>query len=280
MANYLWCTDLHLDHLRSGDNGVEDFINYVKKISPGGLLITGDISNAVSLKKHLQMLERGLQIPILYVLGNHDFWESSFEQVRKSMFELTSNSNYLKYLPTKSYVSISPESAVVGHDAWYDGANGLSTKSKFIMNDWLRIKDYRKLPTMLKAKTMKDVDMKEIVALSHEQAMLGVNHVHKGIQDAVKAKHRSIVVCIHVPPWEVAHLHEGKPGGSDAAPWFTSSVMAQLLDRAAAAYPEISFTILCGHTHGNAGVQITPNMKCYVGGAEYGDPRAQNMLSL
>ncbi len=43
---------------------------------------------------------------------------------------------------------------------------------------------------------------------------------------------------------------------------------------------DVQLTILCGHTHSSGECQPLPNVKVLTGGAHYGEPGIQRMLSL
>ena len=44
-------------------------------------------------------------------------------------------------------------------------------------------------------------------------------------------------------------------------------------------YPERSMTVLCGHTHSSGTAKLLDNLTVYTGGAEYGAPRHQAILT-
>ena len=47
-----------------------------------------------------------------------------------------------------------------------------------------------------------------------------------------------------------------------------------------AAHPECEMTVLCGHTHSPGEAQILPNLRVLTGGAEYGRPALQRVLTV
>src|SRR3990167_506120 len=142
MNTYAWATDIHLDTLGNDPVAITDFGKFLVKDAPHGVFLTGDLSNAKNLVYHLSILEQACERPIYFVLGNHDFYGASIEAVRKTMRELTNMSQYLKYLPTTQYVALSPTTALIGHDGWYDGLYGDYKSSRFVMNDWIDIKEF------------------------------------------------------------------------------------------------------------------------------------------
>ncbi len=264
MAKYAWATDTHLDFLGNDTQRLIDFGNSLLRDGPTGIFLTGDISTANQVIYHLSALEKVVQRPIYFVLGNHDYYGGTTEQVRKAMRELSNVSPYLRYMPTMPYIGISASTAVVGHDGWYDAHFGDWQRSTFAMADWSRIGDF--IPVNGNKAT--------IVAQARKMAHEGVQHVHNGIKQAVRY-HRNIVVLTHYPPFAHTHIHEGKVGDSSAQPWFTSKMMGDMLMDASKAFPQHTFTVLCGHTHGKFDGKITDNLEVHVGGAEYNKPSLQ-----
>ncbi len=45
-------------------------------------------------------------------------------------------------------------------------------------------------------------------------------------------------------------------------------------------YRTRKLTVLCGHTHGAGMVQMLPNLRVYTGGARYGMPALQDVISI
>lgn len=272
MSKYVWASDIHLDHI-DDDAKLVEFANSLVVSDPVGVFLTGDISNANRLVYHLSVLERVVQRPVFFVLGNHDYFYGDIESVRKSMRQVSNMSQYLKYMPLSSYVALSPATALVGHDGWYDAVYGDGDRSRFLMNDWSLIKDY--VPASGGGQymnMMKGVkDKAEVIAISRRLAHEGVTHIMNGIKSAVRY-HKNVVVLTHYPPFRESHIYNGAIGDAEAQPWFTSGMMGTMLLDAAKAFPAVSFTVLAGHTHGLYAGQPLPNLKVNVAGARYGRP--------
>lgn len=280
MAKYSWATDIHLDHLRS-DAQLIAFAESLIVNDPPGIFLTGDISVAPNLVYHLSAFERVVQRPTYFVLGNHDYYGGDFEAVRKEMRELSNMSQSLKYLPLTSYIALSPATALVGHDGWYDALYGDADKSKFMMSDWVMIKDFVPHSGGGKYMNMMD-DVKDkpgIISLARKMAHAGVTHVANGIKSAVRY-HKHVVVLTHFPPFAESHVFGGRVGDDQAQPWFTSKMMGDMLLNAAKSYPTVSFTVLAGHTHGRYDGEPAPNLRVHVGGAEYGRPGLAGMIDV
>lgn len=269
MASYSWCTDVHLDFLRNDDKRLIDFATSLVSSNPTGVVITGDISVAGSLVYHLSAIERVVQRPIYYVLGNHDYYGNNVENVRKAMHELTNISPFLRYMPTMAYFAATPATAIVGHDGWYDALYGDYAKSTFGMTDWTAIHDFLPL----------NGSKSQIVGLARKLAHEGVTHVMTGIKSAVRY-HKNVVVLTHFPPFPQAHVHNGVQGDDNAMPWYVSRMMGDMLNQAADTFPAVNFTVLSGHTHGAYEGQLKKNLLVKVGGAEYGHPVLQGVIQV
>jgi Icc protein len=269
MAKCGWATDVHLDFLRNDEKRLVAFAESLVKDNPTGILLTGDISIAKELVYHLSVIERVVQRPVYFVLGNHDYFGGSIEQVRASMRELSNASQFLRYMPVMPYLALTPSTAVVGADGWYDGLYADPIASRFVMTDWNAIHEFREV----------NGNRATIVEKSRKLAHESVQHVHDGIKKATRY-HKNIVVLTHFPPFAEAHIYEGRRGDADAMPWFTSKIMGDMLLDASKSFPQHTFTVLCGHTHGKIDLQVTNNLRVFVGGADYNQPVLQGLIEV
>jgi predicted MPP superfamily phosphohydrolase len=269
---YAWASDIHLDHLTSDDDVIA-FCNNVNNFNADGIFITGDISNGKHLLYHLSLLEEHLKVPKYFVLGNHDFWYTGIDKKRNDVKLLCEKSEFLKYMTTSTYVSLTKQTAVIGHDGWYDGQHGAGIRSSFIMNDWVLTGDFIEASGGDKYVSMmhkvKDIGM--ITQVCQRLAKQSVDHVSKQIKDAVKY-HKNVVVLTHVPAFKESHMYRGKVGDDEAQPWYTSKIMGDTLLAAASTYKDCKFTVLSGHTHGFFRKNILPNLEVIVSSAMYGSP--------
>ena len=276
MSNtYAWATDIHLDHLRSED-AIKVFAEKLIEKNPTGVILTGDLSSAKRLVYHLSILETVVARPIYFVLGNHDYYESRIEEVRKTMKELVGMSSYLKYMSHVPYVSLTNSTGLVGHDGWYDALYGDVLRSRFGMSDWQYIGDFYEAGSYNRNESPQ-YKMDKIIPVARKLAHEGVTHMMNGIKKASKY-HKNIIVATHVPPFEQAHIFEGAQGSPDTQPWFTSKMCGDMLLDAARTYSNINFTVLCGHTHGEFVGKILPNLIVRVGGTDYGNPVVQDII--
>lgn len=250
------------------EKAIVTFADQVKATQSTGILWSGDISDGPHLIEHLAIFERAVQRPIYYVCGNHDYYKRSVEQQRKNLTELGRMSSYLKYMPNIPYVMLTSGTALVGHDGWYDAGYGEPLRETLVMSDWSQIAEY-----------YAHNGIADIIKVSQRFAQEAAAHVAKGIKDASRYA-TNIIILTHVPPFESCAMYRGKKSEPGAIPWYTSKIMAETLLSAAKAYPHVSFTVLCGHTHGGVVNQVANNMLCRVADAQYGKFRAQALIDV
>lgn len=278
MVELAWCTDTHLDFL----DDTERLIAFGESLvvnNPDGVVITGDISSSSNLVYHLSALERIVARPLYFVLGNHDYFGASISAIRNEVKKMCEQSQYLRYLSTMPYISLSQNTAIVGHDGWYDGRHGDAKNSSFIMSDWVKIAEFAKSGAVQQLSDgMISVDSSKIISISQKLAYDGTVHVMNCIKSAVKY-FDNIIVATHFPPFVEVH----RPGvrTSDVAyhPWYTSKVFGDMMLQAASTFPNVKFTILCGHTHGHHSLQIQDNLHVHVGASSYGSPKLAKIMN-
>ena len=74
-----WTTDIHLNFLKEKRRKV--FFREISAQNPDMVFITGDIAEAPTLSFHLQEMAECIQKPLYFVLGNHDYYYGSIEDV-------------------------------------------------------------------------------------------------------------------------------------------------------------------------------------------------------
>lgn len=273
-----WLTDVHLNFLRE-DVSVQ-FLQSIARPDIDAFLFTGDISSSQTLNYDLSLIEKYLQRQVYFVLGNHDYYGSSIKNVRQNMETVKNRCDHVTYLGNVLYEKLSPTTAIVGHDCWYDAILGDPYGSSFLMNDWRFIQDYAML-THFNIHECNDTQIKQkIINLSRELATCGVKHIHDGIKQATKfAKH--IIVASHPPPFKESSMNEGTISDPGSLPWFSCKLLGDCLTSAAKAFPNIQFTSLSGHTHSfYENKQYLPNLDVKVGEAKYALPKIQLVIDV
>ncbi len=264
MKRLAWLTDLHLEF---APDKINDLCNRIKAAEPDYILIGGDTGIASSVEQYLLILEEQLQLPIYFVLGNHDFYYGSIEEVRKRMVELSNLTQRLQWLAIKGIVELTENTALIGHDGWADGRLGNGIKSTVQLNDYLLIKELIE-PDIIKR-------FKKLNELGDEAA-----EYIKRILPAALEKYRSVFLLTHVPPFKDACTYRGRITDDEFLPHFSCKSVGDVIIEIMKDHPHGNLTVLCGHTHGKGEAQILSNLYVKAAGAEYGNPRLQEVIEV
>jgi 3',5'-cyclic-AMP phosphodiesterase len=265
MTRLAWATDIHLNFL--DDAGILHFCHTISAEKPDALVITGDISEAPHIERHLTMMATALARPVFFVLGNHDYYRSSIAHVRQRVRELCERTHHLVWMNAVSLVPLSARTALIGHDGWADGRCGDWSGSRIVLNDYLHIDELAHLK--------KSVRLARLQGLAEEAA----RHLARAAAEALQSYTR-VVVATHVPPFEGACWHEGRVSDPDWLPHFSSRIIGEALAEVMRSRPDKEMLVLCGHSHGEGSFDALPNLKVLTGGAEYGAPKVQRVLEL
>lgn len=261
----VWLTDIHLNFL--AEPSVAPFLDSVKDVSPDAVLIGGDIAEAHDLVDYLQRIDSALEVPVYFVLGNHDYYHGRVADVRRRVAGLCAQRPLLHYLSVGPAVSLTPTSGLVGHDGWADARLGDYERSMVLMNDYRLIVDFIGLG--------KRARRAELERLGDEAAA----HLARVLPPALAA-HEQVYVLTHVPPFREACWHQGRLSNDEWAPHFTCRAVGEALLAAATDFPHRQLTVLCGHTHGAGQCRIRDNLVVFTGGAEYCRPEIQRVFDL
>lgn len=261
----VWCNDIHLDFL--GPEEVDRFIRSVADESPDAVLVGGDISTAKQITDHLRRMEELIDAPILFVLGNHDYYHGSIQEVRRQVGDLCARSQRLRWLNEIGVYPLSSETALVGHDGWGDAREGNYQESPIELSDFFLIDELVGLQRADLVKVLR--------ALGDESA----GHFRAVLPQAL-ATHRKVVVLTHVPPFREATWYDGEISNDDWLPFFCAKAAGDTLKEIMGAHPGRELTVYCGHTHGEGEAEILPNLRVVTGGARYGKPGLQRVLDL
>lgn len=276
MTKLAWTTDIHLNLCYSERR--KCFYRKINKMGVDALVITGDISEGNIIVRDMKNMASELNVPVFFVLGNHDYYQSSIKDVRDNMrYHFTCHANVGNqlddcgafWLGSQPFIELNEKTALVGHDGWYDGGYANWFKSQLVMADYSVITDFRYLTTNLL--------FERIQELAKESA----DYVFKAGLMALK-DHDHLVIATHVPPWREAATYKGKISDDTWMPHFSSKFMGvaieELAERAATEGKKI--TVLCGHTHGASVVKVRDNVECHTGCATYRKPKINMVLDL
>lgn len=259
-----WLTDIHLNFVTPERRAA--LYSRVNNEKLDALLIGGDIGEADSVTGFLCELASAFgDVPVHFVLGNHDFYRGSIRAVRQIVSEQCASLPRLHWLPTSGVVPLTDNTALIGHDSWADGRLGDFFGSDVMMNDYVLI---RELAGYLKPQLLAKLN-----ALGDEAAA----YLEDSARRALKERH-NLLVLTHVPPFREACWHEGQISGDDYLPHFTCEAVGKRLASLMREHPRHNMMVLCGHTHSPGTAQILDNLSVITGGATYGQPELQRVF--
>lgn len=259
-----WLTDIHLDFL--SNNEIIIFFESILKEKVDAVMISGDIAAASTIERFLLKMEKYLQIPIFFVLGNHDFYSGSIENTRQTVERVAEDSEYLYYLSSNWLIDITSSVALIGHDGWADGRYGDYAHSSVLLNDYILIHE------------LAGLDKSPRLKLMQKLAKQTAAYLTKMLPEAFEKK-QELLLLTHVPPFKESCWHQGNISAPIWLPHFSSKVVGDTLLKIMKARPEKMLTVLCGHTHSSGEAELLPNLKVFTGKAEYGRPEIQKIFA-
>ena len=96
-----WGTDIHLNFLEFADT--KRFYQDIFETKPNAVLISGDIAETSTVSDILEEMAQHIAKPIYFVLGNHDYYQSSVENVRQAITRLSQVSHLIHWLPENTW---------------------------------------------------------------------------------------------------------------------------------------------------------------------------------
>lgn len=264
-----WLTDIHLNFLK-----VESRQKYYESILATGcdaLLISGDIAEAPSLIDILNEMAGQIKKPIYFIVGNHDYYRGSINEVRKELTVLTTANTNLFWLPATGLQKLPNNAILLGQDGWADGRLGDYQNSPVSLNDSRMIADLFQ---------EKMLSRQHLLQKMQALADLDASALKNDLFQAIKLQPQKIVVLTHVPPFKEASMHMGQVSDDNFLPYFSSKAIGDVLMPFAIENPSIDFLVLCGHTHSNAEYKPRNNLTVKAGEAEYYKPIIQEIITV
>lgn len=265
MFRIAWLTDIHLNFVP--DKPRAALLKDLSDAKFDAVLLSGDIAEAPSVVEGLVELDEACGCPIYFVLGNHDFYFGSIEQVRREVEQLTMDRQNLYYLSTRSWHPIGSCSAVVGHDGWADAREGDYLRSLVMMNDYRLIRELAPFSKLDR--------WEKLQQLGDEAAA----HIRRVLPLALKEREHVFLVT-HVPPLRAACWYNGMISDDEWAPHFTCKAVGDALLDVMRRHPDHQLTVLCGHTHSPGVTRPLDNVVIHTGGADYGRPEVARIFEL
>jgi len=266
----LWSSDLHFDWIVSGpdDRSAIDELAETWSDAADGIVITGDISTGGYVASDILRFQEVYGKPVYFVLGNHDYYYSSFDIVQK---QLSSTPVHLNYLQNKPCVI--GDTTIVGVDGWYDGLSG-------VINDF-RMTDFRVIHEFAEGSGSCPETFDDIgdywLWLSRKKARQSANLLAAQLASVTTP---NVLVATHVPPFPELCRYNGQPSEPEYLPFYTNTTLGFLLDGFASKNPDKKIMVLSGHTHSEYCFYKRENLISYVAEAEYGSPQIHALIDL
>jgi len=176
----------------------------------------------------------------------------------------------LGWLGSSGVIPLTEETALIGHDGWYDGQYANWFTSRVDLNDYLVIRELA--VAACPVKKLRFVKLNELARES-------VDYIRQKLLEAFE-NFNHVFVATHVSPFRENSVYAGKVSNDDWMPHFSSKHMGDMLLETTENYPNKSITVLCGHSHGKADNQIAPNLRCITGSAKYRYPKINQVFEL
>lgn len=265
LMRLVWTTDPHLNHVPV--NAWEHWVEANRSAQPQGIVITGDISEGDDVVFQLQRIAESLPYPIYFVLGNHDFYQSSIAQTRRRVIEACRDHPRLFYLTDLDPLEMPGGAFLLGDDGWGDGTVGDYENSPVRINDFELIEEF---------KAADPSQWKRLLQNQGEQSARRLEHKFR----ILPADTQSVIVLTHVPPFREACWYQGHTTDDHWAPFFVCGEVGNVLLAAAAERPACKMTVLCGHTHNGGVARLSENLVVYTGAADYGQPIVEGIVQV
>jgi len=135
----LWLSDIHLNFIDEARR--QKFYSSMQRVDMSSIVITGDIAEADSVNTILEEIVRALNVPIYFVLGNHDYYGGEIESVTKSVKSMCNNQPLLEWLDLHEFIQLTEHTILLGKGGWADARNGDYDNSRVNLNDSRLITD-------------------------------------------------------------------------------------------------------------------------------------------
>jgi predicted phosphohydrolase len=204
---------------------------------------------------------------VYFVLGNHDFYGSSFEAVDRIAAACCAKHSNLLHLGHGEIIPLGSSSALIGHRGWADGRayTGKRTSCRFPDQDGIRDLRYRSTYPAFRKMEKLGRASGDYFRRVLPYAMTSYNH---------------IVIATHFPPFACAARFDNRPCKAHELAHYVNASAGGVIQRIGEFFPKSRMTVLSGHTHHAATACISPNLEIRVGAARRGDPKITEIFEV
>jgi len=260
----LWLTDIHLD--QTDPRTREAFFHTLRAAHCDAVLLTGDISTSHFLARDLgELAQACAPRKVYFVLGNHDFYGSSFDHVDRIASSCCQKHTNLHHLGQGEIIRLGPDTALIGHRGWADGRAYGGKRAASCFPDQCGISDLRFRSPYPAFRRMN--------RLGRESGA----YFRKILPYALSC-YSKVIIGTHVPLFASAVRFNGKPCDATKLPHYVNATAGALVQRVGERFPRKIITVLCGHAHHGNTVKIGNNLEVRLGEARRGRPSIQGVL--
>lgn len=245
MTNCLWLTDLHVDRLSTVQ--YQALLDKIYTAGAEQIWLTGDIGDPPFNWQFLDILLKRLKVPIYFVLGNHDYYRRSIDDIRTQAWQLTRKFANAYYL-TMTNPIVWEDKMLTGVDAWANTNNielNARTWDAEAIENWMAL------------------SLTELQQAMNAQAQADAKHLRLQCERGITKRTRNVYLLTHVPPLHAAQSKEAKPLQYENSVFYSNALTDVLMDLQKD-YPKTTFYIYSGHVHKTFQYQISENMYGYV----------------
>ncbi len=262
----LWISDIHLN--RASNDLKRRFLSKLASTRYDAVLITGDISVARDLAGHLAEISAACgKRRVFFVMGNHDYYGSSFAEVDSSVADVCRHHPNLISLGHGEIIELSSNTALIGHRGWFDGRAGMGSRTHITSPDCHQIDDFRGLNNA--------AFFRKLGELGDESA-----DYFRQVLPTALMRYKTVFVATHVPIFTQALRHSGTYCRMDRQPYFANRAAGNAILGMSRYFPNRRLVVCAGHTHSPASVMMSPNLAIRVAGAQPGRPAFQGVTSI
>lgn len=262
---FAWLSDIHFDHLSN-----EKFVAFIEdliKLDVDGYFVSGDISHALFHETVFNVLEKFLLNPFYFILGNHDYYHSSFVKVHERILSITEDSDTLFWLNDCGIIELTKSSCLIGHDGWYDARYGDYENTDFFLSDFLLIDDLVAL------------EKQELYKKLNAMGDQSTNYFCMILPQALKT-YQTVYLLTHVSPFEETTFYKNGISDDKSLPFFSNKALGDYLLEIMPQFKDKELVVLCGHTHTGGEKSVLPNLHVKVAPAVYGSPKVHKILEI
>lgn len=265
LKKYLCYSDTHLNFTFPWTQ--YDFAERILNERPAGLFLVGDIACGITLPHMLTFLAKRLRdIPIYFVIGNHDHYSYSIARTTTVLQQLCREHTNLVWLTDQNIVPLSDEIALIGEDGWYDGRIGQTDYLNYNL-DWIMIDEFRRLASF---------DAK--LSLCRQLADQYTANLKTKLDEALNT-YQTVYILTHMPGWKEAVRGLGSETEAFWLPYNINYHMGLMIEEVMADRDDQHVVVLSGHTHQPSMLNVSHNIECIVQRGKYlGEPTEHNCV--